>query len=155
MNNPLRTCEDYELFLYRLSAQFPLVRQSTVRYIRRGASLARVTGELYFDHSIRLVVRERVVYQRLPVVIDSYGYEVWCGDEKLYWYDSQPHPNDPALQSTEPHHKHIPPDIKHHRIPAMEMSFNKPNLPVLIQEIEALMETVKNRQDTEKSSYNE
>lgn len=155
MNNPLRTCEDYELFLYRLSEQFPLVRQSTVRYIRRGASLARVTGELFFDHSIRLVVRERVVYQRLPVVIDSYGYEVWCGDEKLYWYDSQPHPNDPALQSTEPHHKHIPPDIKHHRIPAMEMSFNKPNLPVLIQEIEALMETVKNRQDTEKSSYDE
>ena len=155
MNNPLRTCEDYELFLYRLSEQFPLVRQSTVKYIRRGASLARVTGELFFDHSIRLVVRERVVYQRLPVVIDSYGYEIWCGDEKLYWYDSQPHPNDPALQSTEPHHKHIPPDIKHHRIPAMEMSFNKPNLPVLIQEIEALMETVKNRQDTEKSSYDE
>ncbi len=150
MNNPLRTCEDYELFLYRLSEQFPLVRQSTVRYIRRGASLARVTGELFFDHSIRLVVRERVVYQRLPVVIDSYGYEVWCGDEKLYWYDSQPHPNDPALQSTEPHHKHIPPDIKHHRIPAVEMSFSQPNLPVLIQEIEALIEKVENRQDIEK-----
>jgi len=146
MNNPLRTSEDYELFLYRLSEQFQLVRQSTVRFIRRGAFLARVTGELHFDHSIRLVLRERVVCQRLPVAIDSYGYEVWCGDEKLYWYDSQPHPNDPALQSTEPHHKHIPPDIKHHRIPAMEMSFNKPNLPVLIQEIEALIEKVENGQ---------
>jgi len=97
MNNPLRTSEDYELFLYRLSEQFPLIPQSTVRFIRRGVSLARVTGELHFDHSIRLVVRERVVYQRLPVTIDSYGYEIWCGDEKLYWYDSQPHPNDPTL----------------------------------------------------------
>lgn len=147
MNNPLRTSEDYELFLYRLSEQFPLVRQSTVRFIRRGVSLARVTGELHFDHSIRLVVRERIVYQRLPVAIDSYGYEVWCGDEKLYWYDSQPHPNDPTLQSTEPHHKHIHPDIKHHRIPAMEMSFNQPNLPVLIKEIGALIEKVKNGQN--------
>lgn len=147
MNNPLRTSEDYELFLYRLSEQFPLVRQSTVRFIRRGVSLARVTGELHFDHSIRLVVRERVVYQRLPVAIDSYGYEVWCGDEKLYWYDSQPHPNDPTLQSTEPHHKYIRPDIKNHRIPAMDMSFNQPNLPVLIKEIEALIEKVKNGQN--------
>lgn len=147
MNNPLRTSEDYELFLYRLSEQFPLVRQSTVRFIRRGVSLARVTGELHFDHSIRLVVRERVVYQRLPVAIDSYGYEVWCGDEKLYWYDSQPHPNDPTLQSTEPHHKHIRLDIKNHRIPAMDMSFNQPNLPVLIKEIEALIEKVKNGQN--------
>lgn len=151
MNNPLRTSEDYELFLYRLSEQFSLIRQSTVRFIRRGVSLARVTGELHFDHSIRLVVRERVVYQRLPVAIDSYGYEVWYGDEKLYWYDSQPHPNDPTLQSTEPHHKHIRPDIKNHRIPAMDMSFNQPNLPVLIKEIEALIEKVKNGQNIEKS----
>ena len=152
MNNPLRTSDDYELFLYRLSEQFQLVRQSTVRFIRRGTSLARVTGELHFDHSIRLVVRERVVYQRLPVAIDSYGYEVWCGDEKLYWYDSQPHPNDPALQSTEPHHKHIPPDIKHHRIPAVEMSFNQPNLPVLIQEIEALIEKI-DHENTKEGKY--
>ena len=44
--------------------------------------------------------------------------------------------NDPTLQSTYPHHKHIPPDIKHHRIPAPEMSFTRPNLPFLIEEIE-------------------
>ncbi len=30
---------------------------------------------------------------------------------------------------------HIDPDIKHNRIPATEMSFTKPNLPVLIKEI--------------------
>jgi hypothetical protein len=38
-------------------------------------------------------------------------------------------------------HKHLPPDIKHHRIPASEMSFTQPNLPVLVREIEGLAET--------------
>lgn len=143
MNNPLRTPEDYELFLYTLSEQFPVIRRSTMRFIRRGSSLARVAGELYFDQDIRLVVRERVLYHRLPMLIEWYGYEVWRGAEKLYWYDSQPHPDEPLLQSTHPHHKHVPPDIKHHRVPAAEMSFVRPNLPVLIQEVIELVEGLK------------
>jgi hypothetical protein len=40
---------------------------------------------------------------------------------------------------THPHHKHVPPDIKHHRVPALQMSFAQPNLPGLIAEIEALV----------------
>jgi hypothetical protein len=86
-----------------------------------------------------LVVRQRIIYDRLPALIDSYGYEIWQGDEKKYWYDSQPHPDDLALESTYPHHKHVPPDLKHHRIPASGMSFAYPNLPLLIQEIETLL----------------
>jgi hypothetical protein len=143
MNNPLRTFEDYELFLYTLTNQFASVRRSTVRLIRQGTTLARVTGEFIFDDDIRLVVRERLVYQRPSTVIDSYGYEVWRGAAKLYWYDSQPHPGDLSLQGTDPHHKHIPPDIRHHRIPAPEMSFARPNLPALIREIEALGNEIK------------
>lgn len=139
MSNPLRTPEDYELFLYTLTEQFASVRRSTVTFVRRGASLARVTGELHFDRDIRLVIRERIIYHRLPATIDEYGYEVWRGDEKLYWYDSQPHPNDPALQITHPHHKHIPPNIKRNRIPAPDLSFSQPNLPALIREIEVLI----------------
>ena len=138
MSNPLRTPQDYELFLYTLSEQFPSVLRSTVTFVRLGATLARVSGELYFDQNIRLVVRERILYHRLPAVIDWYGYEVWQGERKLYWYDSQSHPGDPALRDSDPHHKHLPPDIKHHRIPAPEMSFNQPNLPTLIREIEIL-----------------
>jgi len=42
------------------------------------------------------------------------------------------------LTSTHPHHKHLPPDIKRHRVPAPEMSYVQPNLPALIREIEAL-----------------
>jgi hypothetical protein len=140
MSDPFRAPEDYELFLYTLAEQFPSVHSSTVVFIRRGATLARVVGELYFEQNIRLVVRERILYQRLPLVTDWYGYEVWQGQEKLYWYDSQPHPDDPTLASSHPHHKHIPPDIKHNRIPAPNMSFTRPNLPMLIQEIEELIE---------------
>ena len=36
--------------------------------------------------------------------------------------------------------KHIPHDIKHNRLPAPGLSFTQPNLPGLIQEIEALIE---------------
>jgi hypothetical protein len=120
--------------------QFPSVKSSTLVFIRRGATLARVTGELYFEQGIRLVVRERILYHRLPLIIEWYGYEVWQSEEKLYWYDSQPHPDNPALASTHPHHKHVPPDIKHNRIPAPNMSFTHPNLPALIEEIEELIE---------------
>ena len=65
MKNPLRTPEDYELFLYTLVEKFPSVRRSTLTFIRKGTSLARVSGELSFEHEIRLVVRERILYDRL------------------------------------------------------------------------------------------
>jgi hypothetical protein len=139
MTNPLQSPEAYELFLYGLSEQFANIHRSTITFVRRGASLARVSGELHFDAGIRLVVRERVIFDRLPAVLDWYGYEVWRGDEKLYWYDPQPHPDDPELQSTHPHHKHVPPDIKHNRVPAPGMGFTHPNLPALIGEVEALL----------------
>jgi len=149
MNHPLRTAEDYELYLYALTEQFPSVRHATVTFVRRGTSLARVAGELHFDRDLRLVVRERIVYDRLPALIDSYGYEVWHGEEKLYWYDSQPHPNESHLQNTHPHHKHIPPDIRHHRISAPEMGFTQPNLPALIREIEHLIKHIENESESD------
>jgi hypothetical protein len=83
-----------------------------------------------------LIVREKLSFARGPGAIIGYGYEVWQGDQELHWYDSQPHPDDSALASTDPHHKHIPPDIKHHRVPAPGLSFHQPNLPLLIEEIE-------------------
>ncbi|MEA2601881.1 MAG: hypothetical protein QOF89_2873 [Acidobacteriota bacterium] len=139
MSGPFRSPEDYELFLYTLPERFPSIQRSTLTFVRRGLSLARVTGELFFNHEIRLVILERIVFDRLPLIIDAYGYEVWQGDDKLYWYDPQPHPNESSLQSTHPHHKHVPPDIKHHRIPAPGLSFSAPNLPLLIEEVERML----------------
>jgi Family of unknown function (DUF6516) len=145
MSDPLRTPEDYELFVYAITENFPSVQRSTITFVRKGTSLARVAGELYFRHNIRVVVRERLIYSRLPAIIDWYGYEIWCGTEKLYWYDPQPHPNEANLQSTHPHHKHIPPDIKHNRIPAPNMGFTKPNLPEIILEVEQLIAEIEEK----------
>lgn len=69
-------------------------------------------------------------------LIRRYSYAVSRAGERLYWYDSQPHPNDPSLSSTHPHHKHVPPNIKRHRIPAPGLGFDHPNLLFLIEEIE-------------------
>ena len=137
----LHSPEDYELFLYTLAERFRSIRQSTTVLARRGATLGRVFGEPIFDHGYRVTVRARLLFDRLPETIDWYGYELWCGDEKLCCYDPQPHPCIPALQSSHPHHKHVPPNMKHNRIVAPLMSFTKENISTLIGEIEAAIAT--------------
>jgi len=136
----LATIADYEVFVYGLRDTFSSILSSTLRIVRTGPAAGRVIGTLTFPNDIRLDVAELVDFDAGRLEILQYAYVVWQSDERLYWYDSQPHPNDPALAETDPHHKHIPPDIKHHRIPAPELSFTEPNLPFLIREIEQLPE---------------
>ncbi len=138
--NPLQSLRDYEEFIYTLKQQFPSIQQSTLVVIRRGKRTAALTGELVFKQGYRISLKERVSYDNDLVRIEDYGYELWHNNEKIAWYDAQPHPNDPDLVSSFPHHKHVPPDIKHHRIPAPHISFNEPNLQVLIQEVAELIE---------------
>jgi len=45
---------------------------------------------------------------------------------------------DASLASTFLHHKHQPPDIRHHRVPAPELSFSTPNLPFLLRTLAKL-----------------
>ena len=137
--NPFSSLDEYEQFVYTLQQQFPSILHSTLVVIRRGRQFAELNGELIFADGYRLVIYERLAWDDGPLNIEGYSYEAWHGGERLYWYDSQPHPHDPTLASTDPHHKHIPPDIKHHRIPAPELSFSAPNLPFLIHEIESLI----------------
>lgn len=111
---------------------------STLAVVRRGALQARVVGELTFAGGHKLVIRERLTSEDGDLRLERYSYEGWYNTDLLYWYDSQPHPNNPALASTHPHHKHVPPDIKHNRIPAPGLTFIEPNLPLLIAEIEQL-----------------
>lgn len=134
--NPYRSLRDYEEFVYTLPQQFPSIVSSTLVVVRRGARMATVSGEVIFPEDYRLVVKERLTFDVEPLTLKRYGYEIWRGNEKLYWYDSQPHPDDPILAGTDPHHKHVPPDVKHHRVPAPELSCTEPNLPFLIREIE-------------------
>jgi hypothetical protein len=107
--------------------------------IRRGKRVAVLKGELSFEQGYRVTVQERLSFDTGAVEIEFYGYELWHNADKIAWYDAQPHPNDPKLASTHPHHKHIPPNIKHNRIPAPKMSFTQPNFPALIDEIESLI----------------
>jgi len=133
-----QSLREYELFIYTLTEQFPAVRYSTLVVARRGRYLAELKGELGLLDNYRLAVYERLTWDVGTLTIEGYSYELWQGSQKLYWYDSQPHPNDPTLASTHPHHKHLPPDIKHNRIPAPGLSFTPPNLPFLFEEIEAI-----------------
>jgi hypothetical protein len=50
MSNPLRTAEDYELFIYTLTDKFLSIHRSTVTFVRLGQSLGRIAGELFFAH---------------------------------------------------------------------------------------------------------
>lgn len=127
---------EYEQFVYSLQARFSSIETSTLVVKRTSAGSAQVVGTSYFNREMKLRIFETIDF--VERCIEDYSYEIYQGDEKLCWYDCWPHPDDPTLAATFPHHKHIPPDIKHHRVPAPHLSFEHPNLPVLIQEAEAL-----------------
>jgi hypothetical protein len=135
MNDPLRSLSEYSRYIAE-SFSHPNVKSSTVAVWSDSPYTGVAEGEVVFVNGLRLRMREEVDFD--AGIIISYGYEVYRGEERLYWYDDFPHPNDPTLASTFPHHKHIPPDIKHHRVPATGISYNRPNLPALINEIEDL-----------------
>ncbi|MEW5940587.1 MAG: DUF6516 family protein [Chloroflexota bacterium] len=130
--NPLASLEAYSRFAAQ-SLDRADVSHSTVSVWSDSPFTGTAEGEVIFSTGIRLRMREELDFE--SQLITSYGYEVYRGEERLFWYDDFPHPNDPTLASTFPHHKHIPPDIKHHRVPAPGIGFESPNLPRLVEEI--------------------
>jgi hypothetical protein len=137
--NPFQSLPDYEEYIYTLKRLFPSIERSSLVVVRRGKQIAILQGELTFPDGYRLTIKERLSCDADTVRIESYGYEIWHYAEKAAWYDDQPHPHDLALAGTQPHHKHVPPDVKHNRIPAPQMNFTVPNLPALIAKIESLI----------------
>jgi hypothetical protein len=135
IDNPLESLTNYSRLVSEVVHR-PTVVRSTVAVWSDSPYTGITEGEVFFSNGTRLRIREELDFD--ACLITSYGYEVYRGAERLYWYDDFPHPNDPNLVSTFPHHKHVPPDIKHNRIPAREISFTRPNLPVIIREIEKL-----------------
>lgn len=102
--NAFLSLREYEVFVYTLPQSFSQILRSTLVVAQRGRLYAEVTGEIVFPDAHRLVVYERLTWDTGALIIEGYSYEVWRGTDKLYWYDSQPHPDDPALASTDPHH---------------------------------------------------
>jgi len=133
--SPLASLPAYSRFVAECIDR-PTVSHSTLAVWSDSPFTGIAEGEVHFTNGVRLRMREEVDFDAGLIV--SYGYEVYRGTERLFWYDDFPHPEDESLASTFPHHKHVPPDIRQNRIPAANLSFNHPNLPTVIAEIEAL-----------------
>ena len=135
-DNPLESLAKYSEFV-AIQLNRPAVRHSTVAVWSDSPYTGTAEGEVFFKKRFRLRMREELDFS--AGLITSYGYEIYRGTKRLYWYDDFPHPNDASIAGTFPHHRHVPPDIKHNRIPAPEISFTRPNLSAIIQEIEGLV----------------
>ena len=85
--NPLQSLPSYEQYVYALPQQTEAILRSTLVVVRRGATIAVLNGELEFTNGLRLIVREKLSFSLHPGQIKGYGYEVWQGNELLYWYD--------------------------------------------------------------------
>jgi len=133
----LSSVEAYSQAIYLLLDTCATVCRHTIRIYSRGARLGVLEGEIEFTGGFLLRVFERLDFARQRIM--TYSYEIWRDRQQLCWYDPQEHPNDVSLASSFPHHQHVPPDIKHHRIPAPHLSFHHPNLPSLIAEVERLL----------------
>lgn len=133
--NPFQSLRNYEEFIYTLNQTFPFILETNLVVARRGKRIATLQGEIILSNGYRINIKERLSFDFGPVKIEDYGYEIWYRDQRVAWYDSQPHPQDPSLAMNHPHHKHIPPDIKHNRIPAPNMSFEHPNIDKIITEL--------------------
>ena len=92
-----------------------------------------------------LILRVRELIDLADGEILSYSYDILQDEEPLRWYDPQPHPDNPDLNATFPHHFHAHPNIKHNRQPAPGIDFTVPNLPALIEDCLALGQKKKDR----------
>jgi hypothetical protein len=133
----LPSFDNYCRLIASLPNQYPYIQSSTLSTYTIGAFAAEVEGQITFSGGYVLDVWE--LLDLSTHTIRRYSYKLERAGETIWWYDPQEHPNDPTLASTHPHHKHIHPDIKHHRVPTPDISFNKSNLPFLIREVGQLL----------------
>ena len=131
---PISDFRTYAELIYSLQERYSIVQRSTLVLATIGPTLAKLEGQVTFEGDVVLDVWELVDFEAGRIL--HYSYEIYQAGEKIVWYDPFEHPHIPELASTYPHHKHVPPDIKHNRIPAPGISFEEPNLLFLIQEIE-------------------
>jgi hypothetical protein len=136
MSDALNTYGDYARLIFFLLADRATIESHTVAVFTTGQTIGITRGHVVLRSGHVLRVFEQVDFVAHLI---KYFYELKYKGELLWWYDSMPHPDVPELQSTHLHHKHIPPDVKRHRVAAAEMSFTRPNLPVLIDIVDDLI----------------
>jgi len=129
----MESISEFEFFVNGIEKRYRDIKVSNLNFKKLGQTIGELTGEIEFDKDIKLKVSERIDFSK--DTIESYRYEVYQGKAILYWYDPQPHPDEPSISLTFPHHKHIYPNIEQHRVPAPGLGFTKTNLIFLIEEI--------------------
>ncbi len=134
MSAPLDDLHSYSAFVYALAERHAFVTASTLALVPIGATLAKLEGRIECQSNIRVEVWELIDFAAWR--IRTYSYEVYRGGEKVCWYDAWEHPEIPALAATFPHHKHVPPSLREHRVPAPGISFSSPNLDVILEEVQ-------------------
>lgn len=132
MSAPLDDIASYSAFVYALAGRHPFVTGSTLALVPIGATLAKLEGRIECRGGIHLEVWELIDF--VEKRIRTYSYEVYRGGEKICWYDSWEHPEIPALAITFPHHKHLPPKLRDNRVPAPGISYESPNLDVVLED---------------------
>jgi hypothetical protein len=133
MSAPLEDIAGYSAWVYSLAERNPFVTHSTLALAPIGATLARLEGRVECPGGLRVEGWELIDFSARR--IRAYSYEVYRGGEKICWYDSWAHPEIPALASTFPHHKHILPDLRDHRVAAPGIWFDAPNLDTVLEDV--------------------
>ena len=133
MSAPLDDLESYSAFVYAVADRHAFVTGSTLTLAPIGATLAKLEGRIECQGGIHLEVWELIDFATRR--IRTYSYEVYREGEKVCWYDPWEHPEIAALAPTFPHHKHVPPNLREHRVPALGISFQSPNLDVVLEDV--------------------
>jgi hypothetical protein len=90
-DNPLKSLAEYSHFITE-TLDRPGVQRSTVVVWSDSPYTGTAEGEVFFAGGVRLRMREELDFN--AGLITSYGYEVYQGEVRMYWYDDFPHPGD-------------------------------------------------------------
>ena len=114
---------EYESLVYSLLDTYPDVVASTLRLYSTSALTAIVEGSVHLRNGLELRIVEALDFKIGR--IQRYSYTVFRAGEKLRWYDSEPHPENPNLASTFPspsprpsRHQAQPQTCPRHQLPS-------------------------------------
>jgi hypothetical protein len=133
MSARLDDIASYSAFVYALANRHPHVTSTMLALAPIGAALGKLEGRVECQAGVQVEVWELIDFAARR--IRAYSYEVYRDGEKICWYDSWAHPEIPALASTFPHHRHIVPNLRENRVPAPGISFESPNLDVILRDV--------------------
>ena len=92
---------DYERFVYSLTDGHPEILSSTLRLYSNSTTIGFIRGTIWFHNGLELRVFEYLDFSDGELL--DYSYTIFRGEERVRWYDPQPHPENPELAAKFPH----------------------------------------------------